>query len=97
MVIWQEGTASALDTLQIADGKDVGATGVFSRYLNDQLLTFSYNNGEIIDDQTSSVWNVLGHAISGELSGEQLEKVVSVNHFWFSWAAFRPDTRVYTP
>jgi hypothetical protein len=97
VVIWQPGAASALDTWQIADGKEVGAVGVFSRYLNDQLLTFSYPNGEIVDDQTSSVWNVLGQAISGELSGEQLEEVVSINHFWFSWAAFRPDTRVYQP
>ena len=97
VVIWQPGTASALDSWRIASGKDVGATDVFSRYLNDQLLTFSYSDGEIVDDQTLSVWNVLGQAISGELAGEQLEKVVAVNHFWFSWAAFRPDTRVYQP
>jgi hypothetical protein len=40
---------------------------------------------------------VLGQAISGPLAGEQLTPVVAVNHFWFSWAAFKPETRVYQP
>ena len=51
----------------------------------------------IIDQETESQWDGLGRAISGPLSGSQLSPVVSINHFWFSWAAFRPDTRVYAP
>jgi len=31
------------------------------------------------------------------LTGQALTPVVSINHFWFSWAAFRPDTRIYQP
>jgi hypothetical protein len=45
--------------------------------------------------QTGSEWNVLGEAVAGELASERLEPVNSVDHFWFSWAAFRPETRVY--
>ncbi len=95
VVFWQPGTASALDSSNIADGDDVGSGVSFSRILNDQVLTFSLADGKIVDDQTGSEWNVFGHAISGELAGSQLEPVVSVNHFWFSWAAFKPETRIY--
>lgn len=97
VVIWQSGTASALDANKIASGRDIGAADVFSRNLNGQTLTFTLVGEDIVDDQTSSVWNVLGQAVSGELEGQILEQVVAINHFWFSWAAFRPDTRVYTP
>jgi len=33
----------------------------------------------------------------GELTGKQLAPVVSINHCWFSWAAFKPQTRIYQP
>jgi hypothetical protein len=94
-VFWSSGTASALDTLQIADGRDVGTAISFSRLLNGSVLTFKYDGQNIVDDETGSTWDVLGKAISGELTGNQLEQVVSVNHFWFSWVAFKPETRVY--
>jgi hypothetical protein len=95
VVFWQPGTASALDTTRIADGDDVGAGATFSRNLDGQTLTFTFDGDRIIDDQTGSEWDVFGKAVSGELAGSQLEPVVSVNHFWFSWAAFRPETRIY--
>jgi hypothetical protein len=97
VVIWQTGVASALDVGKISAGRDIGTASVFSRVLDGKTLTFSLVNGEIVDDQTNSVWNVLGHAISGELSGKSLEPIVAINHFWFSWAAFKPETRVYQP
>jgi len=95
VVFWVEGTASALDKSTIAQGVDVGSATAFSRILNNNMLTFSIDDNNIIDDQTESVWNPLGIAVSGALQGSQLEAVVSINHFWFSWAAFRPDTRIY--
>lgn len=96
-VFWAEGTASALDTSSIPEGRDVGAAVAYSRLLNNQTLTFKFSEGKIIDEQTGSEWNIFGQAISGELKGKQLAPVVSINHFWFSWAAFRPETRVYQP
>jgi hypothetical protein len=98
VVFWQEGLASALDSSAIAAGRDVGATAVFERALEGQTLTFSTaEDGAVVDEQTGSEWNVLGQAVSGELTGQQLEPVVKIDHFWFSWAAFRPDTRIYQP
>lgn len=94
-VFWTSGTASALDTNSIAEGRDVGSAVAYSRRLGDRLLTFSFDGQEIVDEETNSTWNIQGQATDGSLSGESLEEVVSVNHFWFSWAAFKPETRIY--
>lgn len=96
-VLWQEGTASALDESSIDAGRDVGSAGVFSRKLDERTLTFRSEGDVILDEQTGSEWNVLGEAVAGKLEGERLEPVTSIDHFWFSWAAFRPETRVYEP
>lgn len=96
-VLWQEGTASALDEQSIDAGRDVGSAGAFSRELDGRTLTFRSEGGDIFDRETGSKWNVLGRAVAGELEGSRLEPVVSIDHFWFSWAAFRPETRIYEP
>ena len=95
VVFFTPGTASALGARVIADAADVGATGVFDPNLNGQKLTFSVDGGQILDDLTGSVWNILGQATEGSLAGERLEPVVHGDHFWFSWAAFKPDTVIY--
>lgn len=95
VVLWQPGTASALDSARIAEGDDVGAAAAFSRELDGGTLTFVFADGRIVDQETGSEWNIFGEAVAGSLEGRQLESVVSVNHFWFSWAAFQPETRVY--
>ncbi|MCL1601369.1 MAG: DUF3179 domain-containing protein [Actinomycetia bacterium] len=92
VILWQAGEASALDTSDIAAGRDVGTVGVFSAIVDDQVLTFQADGDSFIDDQTSSTWNILGEAQSGPLAGTALEPVTFVRTFWFSWAAFRPDT-----
>jgi len=96
-VFWQAGTASALDTGVIAEGRDVGTVNTYLREVNGQVLTFSYKDERIVDDQTGSEWEILGEAVSGQLKGQHLTPVVNINHFWFSWAAFKPDTRIYQP
>lgn len=96
-IFWQPGVASALDSSLIAAGQDVGANAVFERAVDGQTLTFTAEDGAIRDEQTGSSWNIFGEAIAGELAGTKLEPVVKVDHFWFSWAAFRPETRIYQP
>ncbi|NOZ29310.1 MAG: DUF3179 domain-containing protein [Chloroflexi bacterium] len=97
VVFWAPGIASPLDVGAVAQGRDVGTANVFSRKLEGEVFTFRYDGQRVIDDQTNSEWNVLGRAVGGKLAGKQLTPVVNINHFWFSWAAFRPDTRVYRP
>jgi hypothetical protein len=94
-VFWQPGVASALDSDTIAQGRDVGSAAAFSAQLDGRQLAFRNEAGRIVDVETGSVWNLLGQAIDGELAGQQLAPVVGVNHFWFSWAAFKPETRIY--
>jgi Protein of unknown function (DUF3179) len=60
-------------------------------------LPFVAENGTIRDNETGNTWHVLGTASSGSLAGTQLTPVVAINHFWFSWAAFKPETRIYQP
>jgi hypothetical protein len=93
---WQPGAASALDRTQIDDSEDVGMAALFSRDLDGQELTFYVDDeGLIRDTQTESQWNVFGTAVSGELAGKQLQQWLAAPHFWFAWAAFRPETSVY--
>lgn len=98
LVVFHEGgTASALGATVIADAEDVGATGVFDPVLDGQLLTFRQEGETIVDNETGSTWNIVGQAIEGELAGQQLQRIVHGDHFWFSWAAFRPETIIYQP
>ncbi|HID51032.1 MAG TPA: DUF3179 domain-containing protein [Anaerolineae bacterium] len=97
VVFWESGVASALGDSDIASGEDVGTTAVYERTLDGETLTFTTDGETITDEQTGSAWNILGQAVDGELEGTQLTPVVKVDHFWFSWAAFRPDTRIYQP
>ncbi len=72
----------------------VGSTGVFEPKAGGRHLTFSAAGDAIVDDQTGSVWSILGRAIGGPLEGTELRPVAHGNHFWFAWAAFRPGTEV---
>jgi hypothetical protein len=96
-VFWDAGTASALDGGLIASGRDIGSAVAYSRVLDGVELSFQVIDGRIKDQETGSEWNVLGEAVGGELAGKRLLPVVAINHFWFSWAAFKPETRVYQP
>jgi hypothetical protein len=95
VVFHASGTSSALGASVIADGADVGATGVFDANLEGQELTFRRDGSAIVDEETGSTWNVLGQAIRGPLEGESLTPIVHGDHFWFAWAAFKPDTIIY--
>jgi hypothetical protein len=97
VVFWQAGVASALDTSEVATGRDVGTGAAFSRSIEGQILSFTYDGEMIKDEETNSTWSIFGEAIDGDLKGTQLAPTVSINHFWFSWAAFKPETRIYQP
>ncbi len=91
VVFHQPGTVSPF-----AGSRDVGAAGVFAPTLDGITLRFTVNDeGHIVDTETQSQWNVLGRAVAGPLTGKQLQTIVNGNHFWFAWAVFKPDTRVY--
>ena len=90
------GASSALGAIMIAEAEDVGATAVFDRYLNEQKLTFTRQGDRFVDAETGTTWNIIGQGLEGPLAGEQLNPIIHANHFWFAWAAFKPETRIYT-
>lgn len=95
LVAWVvDGTASALDAGTVSGGRDVGATGVFSRVVDGEELRFEADGDGFVDDRTGSTWKVLGEATAGPLAGTRLDPVPHVDTFWFAWAAFWPDTVV---
>ncbi len=96
VAFWQDGAVSALDAATIDNSRVIGTAALYWRTLNDQTLTFSIDDDGLIRDvQTQSVWNVFGRAIEGELAGQQLQRAIAGPHFWFAWAAFRPQTLIY--
>ena len=46
------------------------------------------------DVQTGSTWNILGQAVAGELTGQQLPPVVFWDTFWFAWSTFAKGTEI---
>ncbi len=97
VVLHTFGTSSALGNAVIADGADVGATGVYESRLDGQHLSLRRDGAVFVDAETNSTWNILGAAIDGPLRGRFLTPIVHGDHFWFSWAAFKPETVLFSP
>ncbi len=95
VVFFEPGTVSALDRSSIEGSRDVGASGVFDANLDGRKLTFRADDDSIVDNETGSVWSILGKATEGPLKGKQLAPILHDNNFWFAVAAFRPDTNIY--
>ena len=92
VVLWTPGTASALDSREIAEGRDVGSSGVYSRHVGGRKLTFeSAGDSHFRDRETGSTWTILGEAVDGELKGTHLDPVQHGN----LGAALGPDGRLY--
>jgi hypothetical protein len=95
VVFYEPGQVSALDQSTIDQSKEVGSAAMYLPEVDGQKLTFTVDGDKIVDNETGSEWNVFGQAIAGELEGAQMEQVLAHPHFWFAWAAFRPDTEIY--
>jgi hypothetical protein len=98
VVLWAPGTASALDSRDLAAGDDVGTSGVFRPRADGRALTFEpAGEKRVTDQETGSTWTVLGEAVDGPLQGARLTRLTHDDTFWFVQHAFRPDTRVVQP
>jgi hypothetical protein len=75
---------------------------VFARQVDGRALSFrsSPKKGSrmvAVDEETRSLWDVMGKAREGSLAGKELTPLPHFGKvFWFSWAAFRPGTKVET-
>lgn len=94
-IFYLSGAASPLDKAYIEESRRVGSAAVFDAVINGRTLTFEKKNGQIVDRETGSTWDIFGTSVAGELQGQSLEPVIHGTHFWFAWAAFNPETRIY--
>ena len=73
-----------------------GATVVYKRTLDGMPLTFAWSKDYFAADSSETVWNLItGLAMEGKYSGKQLERLLSLNVYWFAWARYHPDTTIY--
>jgi len=68
----------------------------FHRRIGDQVLTFrSSETAAVCDEETQSVWNEMGEAVSGPLAGMQLVYLNSGVEEWYAFAAYHPDAEIF--
>jgi hypothetical protein len=96
VVFFDPNVASALDSSQLSEGRDVGAAAVFGRTAQGRTLTFRPGSapGEFRDAETGSRWNMSGIATAGPLAGTRLGQVAHDDQFWFALAAFFPHAEI---
>ena len=74
-------------------------TGIgYARTIGDLTLTFeraSSGGFQMVDDQTGSVWDIGGTALSGQLVATRLEFVPSFISEWYGWSGYHPETGLY--
>lgn len=90
--------AQAADWLEpqaVVVASEISATGVFDPQVDGQQLTFRYESGQFVDEQTGSIWDITGRAIEGAWTGKQLESLHAGDYFAFAWFVFKPETGLY--
>ena len=70
----------------------------YIRQVDDRVLTFRLEGGELVDEETGSTWDPgRGLATSGPLTGQGLQSVPSSSAYDWAWLDFYPDSAFYSP
>lgn len=70
----------------------------YIRQVDDRVLTFRLEDGELIDEETGSTWDpARGLATAGPLTGQGLQSVPSSSAYDWAWLDFYPDSAFYSP
>jgi hypothetical protein len=70
----------------------------FIRRIGDQTITFKSENGQIVDLETGSIWDISrGLAMDGPLTGEGLQAVPVLSSFDWAFEDFYPQGEFYQP
>ena len=92
VIFWKAGQATALESSEIAGGRDVGSVSVLRAEVDGETLTFVAQDDVFVDEQTGSQWLLNGEAVDGPLAGSRLERIHHLDTFWFAWATYQPGT-----
>ena len=71
------------------------AAAYFPVTADGQSLTFVFEAGDFIDEQTGSTWSLSGTATDGPLAGTTLKALPTRSSFWFSLISSFPDLIFY--
>ncbi len=94
VILWRAGQSTALEDGTVNGGRDVGSVGVFSSRVDGATLTFVASDGEFMDEQTGSTWDITGTAVAGEMEGIRLAPAHHLDTFWFAWSTYQPGTEI---
>lgn len=76
--------------------KSSNATSVFLRMLDGKPLNFEHHKGYFAKDTSGTTWNLItGTATEGEFKDKKLERLPSINVYWYAWARYHPETTIY--
>ncbi|MEX1156442.1 MAG: DUF3179 domain-containing protein, partial [Chloroflexota bacterium] len=95
VVWWQAGVRTALGNHLLAQGHDVGTVVAFDRRRDGAELSFELIGGALLDAESGTEWNTLGEATDGPLAGERLQRLQVDTPYWFGFAAFGEEFRVW--
>lgn len=87
-----------LEVAVVVDPTDDNRWAVFSRRLDDQVVTLAVDGDRIVDLETGSVWDpVTGVASEGPLAGELLNKLPGFTSFPRDFFTFWPEGTLWRP
>jgi len=82
----------------LVDPADDQRWSVFSRRIDDSVVTLSFDNGVLTDAETGSTWDpVRGFALTGPLEGAFLDKLPALTSFPGDYDTFWPEGSVWSP
>jgi Protein of unknown function (DUF3179) len=64
--------------------------------MGERSFSYDFSKKRLTDDETGSVWNVYGEAISGSLRGERLAQYQVIRGFWGCLSALHPTWTAVT-
>lgn len=70
----------------------------YSKTADGQALNLTLNienEMPLLEDEQGNTWNIFGEAIAGPLLAQKLKKTESYIGFWFYWAAFYPQIKIF--
>ena len=83
------------EPILVAHKREAAFGIAYSRVVSGLVLSFSVEGGDIVDDQTGTLWSIDGVALEGPLVGERLGFVTSFITEWYGWSAFHPGTGIH--
>lgn len=81
------------EALLAVHDRNLDVVRIYNRTLWDKPSLFVYNQGQLIDISTRSVWNpATGTATSGNMQNASMKQHFGIYAMWYSWFSINPET-----